>query len=48
MEGKEWIYESGRLVERDVEEIKKSILKASSRKLEEAKIKAFERFLRNI
>jgi len=48
MEGKEWVYESGRLVERDVEEIKKSILKASSRKLEEAKIKAFERFLRNI
>ena len=48
MEGKEWIYESGRLVERDVEEIKKSIPKASSRKLEEAKIKAFERFLRNI
>lgn len=48
MEGKEWIYESGRLVERDVEEIKKSIQKASSRKLEEAKIKAFERFLRNI
>lgn len=48
MEGKEWIYESGRLVEKDVEEIKKSIQKASSRKLEEAKIKAFERFLRNI
>ena len=48
MEGKEWIYESGRLVEKDAEEIKKSILKASSRKLEEAKIKAFERFLRNI
>ena len=48
MEGKEWIYESGRLVERDIEEIKKTILKTSSRKLEEAKIQAFERFLRNI
>jgi len=48
MEGKEWVYESGRLVERDIEEIKKTILKTSSRKLEEAKIQAFERFLRNI
>lgn len=48
MEGKEWVYESGRLVEKDIEEIKKSIKTASSRKLEEAKIKAFEKFLRNI
>ena len=48
MEGKEWIYESGRLVERDVEEIKRSIKKASSRKLEEAKIQAFQKFLRNL
>ena len=48
MEGKEWIWESGRLVERDLEEIKKSIQKASSRKLEETKIQAFERFLRNL
>lgn len=48
MEGKEWIYESGRLVQKDIEEIKKSIKTASSRKLEEAKIKAFEKFLRNI
>ena len=48
MEGKEWIYESGRLVERDIEQIKKDIKKASSRNLEEAKMKAFEKFLRNI
>ena len=48
MEGKEWIYESGRLVERDVEEIKRSIKNASSRNLEEAKMKAFEKFLRNL
>lgn len=48
MEGKEWIYESGRLVERDVEEIKRSIKNASSRKLEEAKIQAFQKFLRNL
>jgi len=48
MEGKEWIYESGRLVERDIEQIKKDIKKASSRNLEEAKMKAFEKFLRNL
>lgn len=48
MEGKEWIWESGRLVEKDLEEIKRSIEKASSRNLEEAKIKAFERFFRNL
>ena len=29
MEGKEWIYESGRLVEKDIEQIKKDIKKAS-------------------
>jgi hypothetical protein len=48
MEGKEWIWESGRLVEKDLEEIKKNIQNASSRKLEEAKMKAFEKFLRNL
>lgn len=48
MEGKEWVYESGRLVEKDIEQIKKSIKMASSRKLDEAKMKAFEKFLRNL
>jgi hypothetical protein len=36
------------LVEKDIEQIKKDIKKASSRNLEEAKMKAFEKFLRNI
>jgi hypothetical protein len=48
MEGKEWIWESGRLIEKDIEEIKKNIQKASSRNLEEAKIKAFQKFMRNL
>jgi hypothetical protein len=48
MEGKEWIWESGRLVEKDIEQIKKSIKQASARKLDEAKMKAFEKFLRNL
>jgi hypothetical protein len=48
MEGKEWVWESGRLVERDVEQIRKDILKTNSRKLEEAKINAFNKFLRGL
>ena len=48
MEGKEWNFESGRLVEKDIEDMKKEITNASSRKLEEAKIKVFEKFLRNL
>ena len=48
MEGKEWIFESGRLVEKDIEDMKKELTNASSRKLEEAKIKVFEKFLRNL
>lgn len=48
MEGKEWIWESGRLVEKDVEQIRKDILKTNSRKLEEAKINAFNKFLRGL
>ena len=48
MEGKEWAWESGRLVERDVEQIKKDILKTNSRKLEEVKINAFNKFLRGL
>lgn len=48
MEGKEWVWESGRLVEKDVEQIRKDILKTNSRKLEEAKINAFNKFLRGL
>jgi len=48
MEGKEWVWESGRLVEKDVVQIKKDILKTNSRKLEEAKINAFNKFLRGL
>ena len=48
MEGKEWIWESGRLVEKDIEQIKKDIRKASSRNLEEAKFNAFNKFLRGL
>ena len=45
MEGREWVYENGLLVARDAEEIRDGIKRASSRRLEEAKIAAFRRFL---
>ena len=48
MEGKEWIWESGRLVEKDIEQIKKDIKKANLRNLEEAKMNAFNKFLRGL
>jgi hypothetical protein len=48
MEGKEWIWESGRLVEKDIEQIKKDIKKTNLRNLEEAKINAFNKFLRGL
>ena len=48
MEGKEWIWESGRLIEADIEQIKKDIRKSSSRHLEETKMNVFNKFLRGL
>ena len=45
MEGREWIYENGLLVAKEIEEIEKSIRRASSRKLEEQMTNAFKRFI---
>jgi hypothetical protein len=45
MEGREWIYENGLLVAKEIDEIKQSIRKASSRKLEEQMVNAFKRFI---
>jgi hypothetical protein len=45
MEGREWVYENGLLKEKEIEEIRREITKASSRKLNEACIKAFARFI---
>ena len=45
MEGREWVYENGLLVAKQAEEIRNNNRKASARKLEEAKITAFKRFL---
>jgi hypothetical protein len=48
MEGKEWIWESGRLIEADIEQIKKDIRKSSSKNLEETKMNVFNKFLRGL
>jgi len=45
MEGREWIYQNGLLVAKEIDEIKQSIRKASSRKLEEQMVNAFKRFI---
>ena len=48
MESKEWVWDNGRLVERDVEAWRREIRNASTRKLEEKKLEVFENFLKNL
>ena len=48
MEGKEWIYENGLLVAREIDEIRENIRKSSSRKLEEEMVKAFQTFINKL
>jgi hypothetical protein len=48
MEGKEWVFVDGKFVEKHIEEAKSFIKKASSKNLEEAKVRAFQSFLSKI
>ena len=48
MESKEWVWDNGRLVERDVDAWRKEIQSASRRKLEEKKLEIFGNFLKNL
>ena len=48
MEGKEWIWNNGILVEHEIEQYRKEIQKASRRQLEQKGIKLFEDFLKKI
>lgn len=48
MENKEWVFVDGRFVERQIEEAKAAIRKASPKKLEEEKLIAFRKFLNNL
>ena len=45
MESREWVWENGKLVERDIEAWKRQIREAKHRKLDEIKLKVFESFL---
>ena len=48
MENKEWVFVDGKFVEKHIEESKKSIRSASTKSLQEAKLRAFENFLSKI
>jgi hypothetical protein len=48
MESKEWVFVDGKFVEKHIEETKRFIKNASSKNLEEAKIRAFQNFLSKI
>ena len=48
MEGKEWVWESGVLVEKDIEAWRMEIYKAKKRELEEKKLKVFESMLKKL
>lgn len=48
MEGKEWVLVEGRFVERDIDQARDTIRRASSRELNEAQIKVFQDFMRRI
>ena len=48
MEGKEWVWDNGVLVEKDIEAWKMEIYKARKRSLEEKKINVFKNFLQKL
>ena len=48
MEGKEWIWENGVIKEQDIDAMKKTIMKAKTRELEQKKIEIFAKFLQNL
>ena len=48
MENKEWVWDNGVLVEKDIEAWKKEIESAKMRALDEAKVKVFSDFLRKL
>jgi hypothetical protein len=48
MESKEWVFVDGKFVEKHIDEVRSMIKKTSSKNLDEAKILAFQKFLREI
>ena len=48
MEGKEWVWENGALIEKDIEAWRMEIYKAKKFELDEKKLKVFESFLKKL
>ena len=48
MESREWVWENGVLVEKDIEAWKQQVREAKQRALEETKLKVFESFLKKL
>ena len=48
MEGKEWVWENGALIEKDIEAWRMEIYKAKKFELDEKKLKVFESMLKNL
>ena len=48
MEGKEWVWENGVIKEQDIDVMKKTIMKAKMRELEQKKLEVFTKFLQNL
>ena len=48
MEGKEWVWENGVIKEKDIDAMKKTILNAKMKELEQKKLEVFHKFLQNL
>ena len=48
MEGKEWVWENGVIKEQDIDAMKKTIMKAKMKELEQKKLEVFHKFLQNL
>ena len=48
MEGKEWVWENGALIEKDIEAWRMEVYKAKKRELDEKKLKGFESMLKKL
>ena len=48
MEGKEWVWENGVIKEQDIDAMKKTIMTAKMKELEQKKLEVFHKFLQNL
>ena len=48
MEGKEWVWENGVIKEQDIDAMKKTIMNAKMKELEQKKLEVFTKFLQNL